>query len=127
MNADDSWLHRVGKVVIFGSYLSNQERIGDIDLAIRLDRRPQFADRWAEAVLARAEQSAEGTAFGGSSTDLLGLKMRCDISAAWLKHAPHQVLFDEGPAAPVNDSNARSRHPCGSECSALGIFTFVSR
>jgi hypothetical protein len=34
VNADDSFPHRVGKVVIFGSYLSNQERIGDIDLAI---------------------------------------------------------------------------------------------
>ena len=31
VNADDSWLHCVGKVVVFGSYLSNQEQIGDLD------------------------------------------------------------------------------------------------
>jgi len=42
-------LYRVGKVVVFGSYLGNQDRVGDIDLAIRLDRRPEFAPRWPEA------------------------------------------------------------------------------
>ena len=60
VNADESLPHRVGKVIVFGSFLSDQERIGDLDLAIRLDRRPQFADRWAEAVLARAESAERG-------------------------------------------------------------------
>src|SRR5580692_6205869 len=60
VNDDDSWLYRVGKVVIFGSYLNNQDRIGDIDLAVRLDRRTRVGEDWAEAVLARAEAAERG-------------------------------------------------------------------
>jgi predicted nucleotidyltransferase len=120
VNADDSWLHRIGKVVIFGSYLSNQEWLGDIDLAIRLDRRPQFADRWAEAVLARAESAERrGRHFRGFIDRLAwaenevkqnlrgGVRLLSlhdwSMEEPWLQHAPHQVLLDE---APVKDSNS---------------------
>ena len=124
VNADESLPHRVGKVVIFGSYLSNQERIGDIDLAIRLDRRPQFAQRWAEAVLARAEAAErEGRRFRGFLERLTWaeneVKQRLRGGARllslhdwtteepWLQHAPHQVLLDEGPPAPGKDSTSQ--------------------
>jgi predicted nucleotidyltransferase len=124
VNADESLPHRVGKVVIFGSYLSDRERIGDIDLAIRLDRRPQFADRWAEAVLARAEAAERrGRRFRGfidrlawaenevkrvlrGGARLLSLH-DWSTEEPWLQHAPHQVLLDEGPPAPAKDSNSR--------------------
>lgn len=66
VNGDESWPYRVGKVVLFGSYLSNQESVGDIDLAIRLERRAVFADHWPEAVLARADAAArQGRRFRG--------------------------------------------------------------
>jgi len=55
VNSDDSWLHRIGKVVVFGSYLNNQDRIGHIDLAIRLERRAKVDEDWVEAVLNVAE------------------------------------------------------------------------
>ena len=117
VNADDSLPHRVGKVVIFGSYLSNQERLGDIDLG------PQYADRWAEAVLARAESAERrGRHFRGfldrltwaedevkrllrGGARLLSLH-DWSTEEPWLQHAPHQVLLDEGPAAPGKDSNS---------------------
>jgi hypothetical protein len=123
VNADDSLPHRVGKVVLFGSYLSNQERMGDIDLAIRLDRRPQFAQSWAEAVLARAEAAErEGRRFRGFLERLAWteneVKQRLRGGARllslhdwateepWLQHAPHRVLLDEGPGPPVRDSKS---------------------
>ena len=66
LNGDASWPYRVGKVVIFGSYLNDHEWVGDIDLAIRLERRPAFAERWAETVLARADAAAHrGRRFRG--------------------------------------------------------------
>ena len=59
-------LYSVGKVAVFGSYVGNQDRLGDIDLAIRLDRRPEFAPRWPEALLARAEAAENhGRRFRG--------------------------------------------------------------
>jgi hypothetical protein len=124
VNADDALPQRVGKVVIFGSYLSNQDRIGDIDLAIRLDRRPQFAERWTEVVLARAESAERrGRRFRGfldrlawaedevkrllrGGTRLLSLH-DWSTEEPWLQHAPHQVLLDEAPAAPLKDSNSQ--------------------
>jgi len=66
VNAATTSLYSVGKVVAFGSYLGNQDRVGDIDLAIRLDRRPEFAPRWPEALLARAEAAENhGRRFRG--------------------------------------------------------------
>lgn len=124
VNADDSLPHRVGKVVIFGSYLSGQERIGDLDLAIRLDRRPQFANHWAEVVLARAESAERrGRHFQGyldrlawaedevkrllrGGTRLLSLH-DWSMEEPWLQNAPHQVLLDEGPLAPADDSDSQ--------------------
>ena len=61
VNGDQYWLYRVGKVVIFGSYLRSLESVGDIDLAIRLYRRPEFAEHWPEALLARADAAENGS------------------------------------------------------------------
>jgi hypothetical protein len=47
VNGNPSWPCRVRKVVVFGSHLNNEERVGDIDLAIQLDRRPEIAKSWA--------------------------------------------------------------------------------
>ena len=98
VNSDDSWLYRVGKVVIFGSYLNDQDRIGDIDLAIRLERRVRVAEDWAENEVKRYLR-------GGA---------RClslhdwTTEEPWLEHAPHQVLLDDGHAsAPVNDTTPK--------------------
>lgn len=111
-------------MVIFGSYLSGQERIGDLDLAIRLDRRPQFADHWAEAVLARAEAAERrGRRFRGFldrltwAEDEVKQLLRGGVrflslhdwtmEEPWLQHAPQQVLLDQGPVAPVKNGNSQ--------------------
>jgi hypothetical protein len=123
VNGDDSWPYRVGKAVIFGSYLNNQEWIGDIDLAIRLERRPEFAERWAEAVLARADAVAHRGRRFRTFVDRLawaenevkrylrgGVRLLSlhdwSTEEPWLRHATHQVLLDDGrAAAPVDGTN----------------------
>ena len=116
VNSDDSWLYRVGKVVIFGSYLNHQDRIGDVDLAIRLERRTRVDKDWVEAVLARAEAAERrGHRFRGLLDRLAWAEnevkrylrggARClslhdwSTEEPWLQHAPHQVLLDDGQAS----------------------------
>jgi hypothetical protein len=113
VNGDESLPHRVGKVVLFGSYLSNQESVGDIDLAIRLERRAVFADQWPEAILARADAAArQGRRFRGFLDRLAwaenevkrylrGGKRFLSLhdwttEEPWLQHAAPRVLLDEG-------------------------------
>jgi predicted nucleotidyltransferase len=43
VNTDDYYLYAVEKVIAFGSYLSDADRLNDIDLAVEL--RPKFGDR----------------------------------------------------------------------------------
>jgi predicted nucleotidyltransferase len=123
VNADESWPHRIGKVVLFGSYLSSQESVGDIDLAIRLERRAVFADHWPEAVLARADAATrQGRRFRGFLDRLAWAEKEVKqylrggkrvlslhdwtTEEPWLQHAPHRVLFEERTDAPsANSSN----------------------
>ena len=42
VNANDYYLHVVPVVFVFGSYLSDKEKIGDIDLAFDLEQRPRI-------------------------------------------------------------------------------------
>lgn len=114
VNDDKTSLYRVGKVVVFGSYISNQDRVGDIDLAIRLDRRPEFASRWPEASLASAESAeSRGRRFRRFLERLAWPEtevkryLRGGVRSlslhdwtkeeSWLQHAPHKVLLEAEP------------------------------
>ena len=130
LNSDRSQLYRVGKVVIFGSYLTNEGRVGDIDLAIRLDRRPEFAERWPEALLTRADAAASrGRRFRGFLERLAwpetevkrylrgrarALSLHNWIKEEpWLQHAAHKVLFEADPsAAPPKSADQKNTEPC---------------
>jgi hypothetical protein len=125
VNGDPSWLYRVAKVVVFGSYLNHQQSVGDIDLAIQLDRRPEFAKSWPEALLARADAAAHrGRRFHGFLDRLSwpetevrrylrgggrGLSLHdWTKEEAWLQHASHRVLFEEKTPTPALQSTGRS-------------------
>jgi len=43
VNEDDHYLYKVIRVVVFGSYLSDKDKLGDIDLAVKMA--PKIADR----------------------------------------------------------------------------------
>jgi hypothetical protein len=65
INARSDLLHWVTEVRVFGSYLKDTDDLGDLDLAIKLERRPvkKIGSRpWAEACLQMARQS--GKTFG---------------------------------------------------------------
>jgi predicted nucleotidyltransferase len=112
LNADDVWAYRVTKVVVFGSYLTDKSRLGDVDVAIRLEPRPKYQDRWSEVLLAQAaEAEKRGTRFS-RFVDRLGwaerqakrfLKSRSrslslhDLKReqVLLNRIPHRVLFEE--------------------------------
>ena len=53
VNATPPFLYRVTEVVVFGSYLSIESKMGDVDLGIHLEPKPEFRDGRAERVLAR--------------------------------------------------------------------------
>jgi predicted nucleotidyltransferase/predicted transcriptional regulator len=58
VNINDYYLYKVTKVILFGSYLTGKERIGDVDIAIELEpkisdpdlRQRAFEDRFELAV-----------------------------------------------------------------------------
>lgn len=39
INANDDYLHKVSKVMIFGSYLGTKEYLGDLDVAVQLKKK----------------------------------------------------------------------------------------
>jgi len=72
VNAKSDYLYRVTEVVVFGSYLSGRSKVGDVDLAIRLEPKPEYRDGWGERVLAHsAEAEVRGRRFA-RFTDRLG-------------------------------------------------------
>src|SRR2546425_3945629 len=72
LNADDEWAYRVTKVVVFGSYLTRKSRLGDVDVAIRLEPRSKYQNRWSEVLLEQAEEAERrGTRFS-TFVDRLG-------------------------------------------------------
>ncbi len=65
INGDDYYLYRVKRAVVFGSYLTDAERINDIDVAIELAPRwrdPEKHETLSESRVERAK--IEGRRFG---------------------------------------------------------------
>jgi len=61
INASDELLHWVTEVRVFGSYLTNAEDFGDLDVAIKLERRP--VAKWSNACFAIARASGKNLTF----------------------------------------------------------------
>lgn len=55
VNADPKYAYKVDSVVLFGSYLSGRDRIGDIDVAVAL--RPRLQNREAQKALEETARS----------------------------------------------------------------------
>ncbi|MDH2348146.1 hypothetical protein [Bradyrhizobium sp. SSUT77] len=56
INSDGELLHYVTEVRVFGSYLTDSEDLGDLDLAIKLERR-RIEGEWVKAAHALADKS----------------------------------------------------------------------
>jgi hypothetical protein len=113
VNAKPAFLYRVTEVVVFGSYLSINSKIGDVDLAIHIEPKPEYRNGWAERVLVHAaDAEAQGRRFsrfadrlgwaeqetriflkaGSRSLSLHDL----DHERPMFRETPHQILFRLG-------------------------------
>jgi len=112
-NSDSRFLYRVKTAVLFGSYLTGDASVGDIDIAIELERK-QSIPNWKEAAeQSREEAKAMGRRFptfrehlfwpqnqvrqflkSGSRTLSL---MELAIHRSILLTTPHKVLFGSFP------------------------------
>jgi predicted nucleotidyltransferase len=64
VNKEKYFLYKVSKVVLFGSYLGNKERINDIDISITLVPKDENAERQRALNLERTNEAiAEGRRF----------------------------------------------------------------
>lgn len=62
INSDGELLHYVTEVRVFGSYLTESEDLGDLDLAIKLERR-RGEGEWVKAAQALADKSGRSLNF----------------------------------------------------------------
>jgi len=71
LNEDDRFCYRVQRVLLFGSFLAEQDRINDIDVAVELARRENDPDRWDAARHACIRKAlAEGRQFRNLTEEL---------------------------------------------------------
>jgi hypothetical protein len=62
INSDAELLHYVTEVRVFGSYLADSDDLGDLDLAIKLERK-QVEGEWAKAARILANKSGKSLSF----------------------------------------------------------------
>ncbi len=58
VNADERFLYRVQKAVLFGSYLTDSTHVGDLDIAIDLSPKEPDHKKHVDLILARADEAA---------------------------------------------------------------------
>lgn len=59
VNSNDYYLYQVKKVIVFGSYLSTKERLGDIDIAIELVPKEGEPKRYGKLTRERAREARD--------------------------------------------------------------------
>lgn len=59
VNANSEYLVWVSRLIIFGSYLTDRDRIKDVDVSIVLARKEQDGEGWAKAALHRASKAED--------------------------------------------------------------------
>ncbi len=110
VNRDDRLVYRVRRVVLFGSYLTEQERIDDIDVAVELEKRYAGVEdqaarqaRIREAITAgRQFASYVNTVFWPQVEVLLRLKARSraislhdfEMERSLLEQTETRVVFE---------------------------------
>jgi predicted nucleotidyltransferase len=71
LNANDYYLYRVRRVYVFGSYLTERDRINDVDIAVELvDRESDPEKRWAMHQARSHEACEKGRRFSNLTEEL---------------------------------------------------------
>jgi len=125
VNTNSHYLYRVTRVVVFESYLSEQETIGDVDVAIDMTRKIDDVDEFERRAQSNIEEAeAHGRVFNSWYEEhkwaereiWLFLKSRSRALSLhdWQSHqklivaTTHKVLYAEAPDQA--QSNAPARH-----------------
>jgi len=110
LNANDYYLYRVRTARVFGSYLTERDRINDIDVAVELVPRESDQDRWWAAHHARSDEACrKGRQFSNTTEYmywprqevLLYLKNRSRAISLHdddpvVKQTGSRILFEDG-------------------------------
>jgi hypothetical protein len=115
VNSDDSWAYRITMVVVFGSYVSGVDRLGDVDVACQLQ------PRWRsnrQRVQEQTRREDRGEHFRNISewatwpklevfrflrSRARGLSIH-ELDNWVLQDTDHQLIFNYDPKAPGNGS-----------------------
>ncbi|WP_316399331.1 hypothetical protein [Bradyrhizobium sp. 33ap4] len=97
INSDGELLHHVTEVRVFGSYLTDRDDLGDLDVAIKMERKPIEGD-WVKAAQALADKSGRNLTFlerlvfpeteFGAGSSIVCCGSRCTRQASWMR-PPH--------------------------------------
>ena len=121
VNADDTFLYGVEEAFVYGSYLSAKDRLGDLDISLRLYRKETDGDRYMEA--AKRSARASGRHFGSYLDELgwpetqvmLFLKQRSRVYSIHVQEPllddpsiPRKAIFLKRRAVPPTPSRKAS-------------------
>ncbi|MFI8528303.1 hypothetical protein ACIGB8_27850 [Promicromonospora sukumoe] len=101
LNADQDALHQVPEVVIFGSYLTNAERLGDLDLAIQ----PVQVRMSRDDEINSARPTWQHLRNRSRTLSLIELEMHRE----WLSDRPHKVILADPEVAARGKAYQRAR------------------
>jgi predicted transcriptional regulator len=101
LNADEDALYQVPEVVVFGSYLTNAERLGDVDLAIEP----------VQVRMARDDEvlSARPTWQHLRNRSRTLSMIELELHREWLSDKPHMVILDDPEVAARGKAYQRAR------------------
>jgi predicted nucleotidyltransferase len=120
INEDDKWSYRIGKLVVFGSFLRGAERLNDVDMACELLPR-WTGERQAQAEQVRREVRRQSFrnmiewAAWPKLEVIQYLKSRArglaiqEIQEWILETTAHQVLLNDVPEIAVSPGSGRNR------------------
>jgi predicted nucleotidyltransferase len=93
INACDDYVYRISRVIIFGSYLSDKSRLGDVDLSIVLEFRENDPDRRIQHIQDRIKRALqEGRYFQSISATI-----------AWPQQEIFRFLKGRSPSLSLHD------------------------
>jgi predicted nucleotidyltransferase len=115
VNTNAHYLYKVTRVVLFGSYLSDKETLGDVDIALRMERKTEDFEEHQRLNRQRVKEAeARGRFFSwwreedewGEHETQLFLKSRSrslslhtwEIDRKMIETTTYQVLYEETPA-----------------------------
>jgi predicted nucleotidyltransferase len=124
VNTNAHYLYKVTHVVLFGSYLSDKEALGDIDIAIQMHRKTKNFEEHQRLNRQRVEAAkVRGRSFNwwyevdhwGEQETMLFLKSRSrslslhdwESDRAMIEATTHKVLYEETPALGLSVSCSR--------------------